>query len=86
MSQQELQMNTETQEQKEPTEGHGEASDSFSELLCCPFCGGKGSETQKGDNYVIVRCENLACSVRPSATCYEKDGSYNFFPWNSRAI
>ena len=62
-----------------------EASKLLSELLCCPFCGGDATETQKGSNYVIVRCEYLGCFVRPSAVCYIEEGNYNFMPWNHRA-
>lgn len=64
---------------------HGVSASGSDELLCCPFCGGEGTETQKGSNYVIVRCESLACGVRPSAVCYEKEGGYDFWPWNNRA-
>ena len=58
----------------------------MSELKKCPFCGGDAAETQKGDNYVIVRCLSIMCRVRPSAVCYkDKSGVYDFSAWNGRA-
>lgn len=55
------------------------------DLKPCPFCGGDATETQKGSNYVIVRCESLRCSVRPSAVCYDSGSGYDFTIWNRRA-
>ena len=57
----------------------------MSKLKRCPYCGENGEETQTGENFVIVRCSDIWCRVRPSAVCYKHGGEdYDFSAWNTR--